>query len=576
VGEQGAGTGGPGLPPETGRRAEDVLRELLERADDLLDSQHRMRGLLDAVVAVAGDLSLAAVLDRIVEAARRLADAEYAALGVIGPDRALTEFLTVGIDEAGRERIGALPAGKGVLGLLIEDPRPIRLHDIAEHPDSYGFPPGHPPMRSFLGVPVRVRDEVFGNLYLTEKRGGADFTEEDEDLVVALAAAAGVAIDNARLYEEAQRRQQWLQASVDINAALLAGTHGEEALTLVAERARRVAGADVAAVVLPLDAETLAPHVAVGRAADAFTGLRLPWNTSLSGEVMRTGEPAVVEDAAKDPRVMWSGHEGLDDLGPVMATPLAAGEDVLGVLLVANRREAAPFEEADVSMVSTFAGHASLALEFARAQAARERLAVFEDRDRIARDLHDVVLQRLFSAGLGLQGLRRYLDDDAGHARVDGLVADLDATMKDIRSTIYSLREQDSGAPRLRTRVLETTAANVEALGLEPRVHFDGPLDTLVDADVAGDVLAVLGEALTNVARHAHAHAVEVSVSAATTGTRVLTLTVEDDGVGPPEGGRRSGLRNMAERAEARGGTCVFGARPGGGASLVWRVPLFG
>ncbi|MGH8869877.1 MAG: GAF domain-containing protein [Actinomycetes bacterium] len=572
-----SGQPGAAIPAAVGRRAEDVLRELLERADDLLESQHRLRGLLDAVVAVAADLSLPAVLHRIVEAARQLADAEYAALGVIGPDRALVEFLTIGIDEETRTRIGALPQGKGVLGLLIEDPRPIRLHDIAEHPDSYGFPANHPPMTSFLGVPVRVRGEVFGNLYLTEKRNGSDFTDEDVDLVVALAAAAGVAIENARLYEDAQRRQLWLQASVDVNAALLARTSQDEALALVAEQARQVAGADVVAVILPAEDGTLTPRVAVGSWADAFTGLRIPWDTSLSGEVMRTGEPAIVEDAAKDPRVQWTDREGLTDLGPMMATPLTAGDEVLGTLLVANGRESAPFTETDLRLVSTFAGHVSLALEFARAQAARERLAVFEDRDRIARDLHDVVLQRLFSAGLGLQGLRRYIDDPAGNARIDNLVVELDATMKDIRSTIYSLRESDTGQVRLRARVLGVLAKAADTLGFEPQLRLDGPLDTLVPSAVAEDLLAVLGEALTNVARHAGAGAVEVSLSVDATDRGDLSLTVVDDGCGlpPGPGGRRSGLRNMAERAEADGGTLDVGNAPTGGTRLVWRVPLF-
>lgn len=562
-------------PSSAGRRVDDLLHELLERADDLLVAQDRLRGLLDAVVAVAADLSLPAVLRRIVDAACRLVDARYGALGVIGPDRQLVEFHTVGVDDDTRASIGSLPQGRGILGLLIEDPRPLRLHDLNEHQDSYGFPPNHPPMRSFLGVPVRVRDDVFGNLYLTEKADDADFTDEDVELVVALAAAAGVAIENARLYEEAQRRQRWLHASIEINSVLLSGAGRDEALTVVAGRAREVAGADLVAVALPDPSGDLAATVAVGEPADAFRGLVLAKEGSLTGEVVRTGIPVIIEDAAKDPRVRWSDRMGLADLGPVMVTPLAAGRETLGALIVANTRDRRGFSESDLQMVSTFAGHAALAHEFASAQIDRERLAVFEDRDRIARDLHDVVLQRLFSAGLGLQGLRRYTDDEAAVARIDALVSDLDSTMRDIRSTIYSLRDTGVVQASLRSRVLEVTSSAAQTLGVEPRVQLDGPIDSLVPNAVAQQVLAVLGEALSNVVRHAGASNVDVNLTVDASGDRDLLLVIADDGCGISGSHRRSGLRNMAERAERLGGELTIESASGQGTTLRWRVPLF-
>ncbi|XTR52494.1 GAF domain-containing protein [Pseudarthrobacter sp. So.54] len=230
-----------------------VIKGFVSRAEELLQSQERMAGLLEAVVAVAEDLSLDAVLERVVQSGCRLLRARYGALGVIGDDKALSHFISVGIDEQLAHRIGPLPTGHGVLGLLISDPRPLRLHDLRNHPEAYGFPGKHPPMKSFLGVPVRVRDVVFGNLYLTEKEDGSDFTDEDEGLAVALAAAAGVAIENARLYDDARRRARWLEACMDVSGLMLgtdrdytmrrAGSHREPGTSGVGLPARTDCGA---------------------------------------------------------------------------------------------------------------------------------------------------------------------------------------------------------------------------------------------------------------------------------------------------------------------------------------------
>ena len=232
----------------TGADFEDLLREVLARVNGALDEQARLRLLLDAVVSMAADLTLDGVLARIVEISRHLTGAQYAALGVLnsGPRKGLRTFVHHGMTPVQVEEIGDLPTGHGILGLLIDRPEPLRLHEIAAHPESYGFPPHHPPMRSFLGVPVRIRDQVFGNLYLTEKPGDGDFTQEDEEIVIALAAAAGVAIENARLYEEADRREEWLAATAEIIGLLSGSGAVEEALQVVADRARQVAGADVA------------------------------------------------------------------------------------------------------------------------------------------------------------------------------------------------------------------------------------------------------------------------------------------------------------------------------------------
>jgi signal transduction histidine kinase len=357
-------------------------------------------------MTVSSGLDLPTVLQQIVESAAELVDARYGALGVLDPSRTrLAQFITVGIDDETHRAIGHLPEGHGILGLLILDPRPIRLPDLKEHPDSYGFPPHHPPMHSFLGVPVRLRDEVFGNLYLTDKQTGEVFTDVDEELVVALAGAAGVAIENARLHARVQE------------------------------------------------------------------------------------------------------------------------------------------------------------------------LTLLEDRERIARDLHDTVIQRLFSTGLALQGAARLAHNRELVDRLERAVEDLDVTVKHIRSAIFGLERTRATEYGLRSRVLDLAGEAGGPLGFEPRVVFTGPLDSTVGEETGEELLAVLREALSNAARHAKASEVDVEVTAADS---VLLLRVADDGVGPPaeirEGGL--GLRNLARRAERLGGEVELRARDPQGSSLEWRVPL--
>jgi signal transduction histidine kinase len=366
----------------------------------------RLRQLLDAVLTIGSDLDLPAMLDRITQAAVDLVDARYGALGVLDESRTrLAQFITVGIDNEAHRAIGSLPEGHGILGLLIIDAKPIRLPDLREHPDSYGFPEHHPPMRSFLGVPIRVRDEVFGNLYLTDKMSGEVFTDVDEELVVGLAAAAGVAIENTRL------------------------------------------------------------------------------------------------------------HTRLQELGLV------------------------------------------------------------EDRERIARDLHDTVIQRLFATGLVLQGTVPLVqrDPDATVDRIETAVDDLDLTVKQIRSAIFGLETTKPGGDGLRTRVLAVLEDASRSLGFEPRVLFDGPVDTSMDDRAASELVTVLREAVSNVAQHAHATRVDVEVVV----DREVCLRVTDDGKGPPSEGvtRGNGLRNMEARAANLGGEMSL--RPGemGGTILEWRVP---
>lgn len=375
-----------------------------------LAGPRQLNQLLAAVMAVGSGLELPTLLRRVIESATELVDARYGALGVLDETGSrLAQFITVGVDDEVHSAIGHLPEGHGILGLLIVDAKPLRLPNLRDHPDSYGFPPGHPPMRSFLGVPIRVRDEVFGNLYLTEKTSAKVFTDVDEELVVALAGAAGVAIENARLHA-------------------------------------------------------------------------------------RVSE-----------------------------------------------------------------------------------LALAEDRERIARDLHDTVIQRLFATGLSLQGCVPLVrsDPDLAVERVEAAVGDLDLTVKHIRSAIFGLESSRAGRDGLRDRVLDLCRESADALGFEPRVLLDGPIDTAVTDDIGNELLAALREVLSNVARHARASRIEVEVIA---DDGAVTLRVIDDGIGPPaeRAHRGKGLANLAARAERHGGAFQLSPSQPSGAMAEWRVPLAG
>jgi signal transduction histidine kinase len=550
-----------------------LLREVLNRVHGVLDEQERLRLLLDAVVTMAADLTLDGVLARIVDIASRLVDANYAALGVldVGHERRLRTFVHHGMTPTQVSEIGDLPTGHGLLGLLIDEPRPIRLHDIAAHPASYGFPPHHPPMKSFLGVPVRIRDRVFGNLYLTEKKGPGDFTKEDEDVVVALAAAAGVAIENARLYEEAASRQRWLSATADITALLADTSADDNALQAVADRAREVAQADVSWVVTGLDADSLTLEVVSGLEADPEELRTLPLDRSLASIVVGSGEPISVPDLADDPRALDpTSALGWPRLGPALLVPLSSGARVEGALALAWFPEHAPlFDAVDPGMPASFAEQAALAIQVARARADQQRLAVFEDRDRIGRDLHDLVIQRLFAVGLSLQGAGRRLVDPEVAARLTQAVDDLDDTIKDIRRTIFALGSLGDSAD-IQAEVTRLVDRAAETLKFRPKLRFDGPVRSLVPTDVAPDILAVLREALSNASRHAEATSVDVLLAAG----EEVSLVVADDGRGIGENATEGGLGNMRERAMKHGGTLTVSTAPGRGTTITWSVPL--
>jgi signal transduction histidine kinase len=551
---------------------DNLLRAVLSRVQGVLDEQARLRLLLDAVVTMAADLTLDGVLTRIVSIAGTLVNAQYAALGVldVGSERRLRTFVHHGMGSDVVTAIGDLPSGHGLLGLLIDDPRPVRLHDIAAHPVSYGFPAHHPPMRSFLGVPIRIREQVFGNLYLTEKAGGGDFTDEDENVVVALAAAAGVAIENARLYEEAEKREQWLAATAEITALLARGPGADEALQAVADRARAVSDADVAWVVSGQDADSLVLRVASGVPADAEAMRALPMSSSLASLVVRTGEPVSVPDVATDERAVDpSTMPGWPQLGPVIVVPLRSGDGIEGALALAwtpDRTD--PFEAVAPELPASFAEQATLAIQVARAREDQGRLNLFEDRDRIGRDLHDLVIQRLFAVALTLESSARLTGDPELSARLGRAVDDLDATIKDIRRTIFALGSMDAAAD-VQTEIERIVDRAAAVLKFRPTLRLEGPVRSTVTGEVVPDLLAVLGEALSNASRHADATSVHVLVSA---GDRIV-VRVSDDGRGIDEQVPESGLGNIRQRAHKHGGSFEVQSTPGAGTTVTWAVP---
>lgn len=550
---------------------DQLLTQLVDRAQDVMATQDRMRALLLANRSIIGHLGLSPMLLRIVEAAVELVDATYGALGVIDPDgTGLEQFVHSGMDPEIAANIGHLPEGRGLLGALIQNPAPIRLHNIAQSSESVGFPDGHPAMSSFLGVPILVRDEVFGNLYLT-RDDDREFTADDEELVLALAATAGVAIENARLYEEAQRRQEWLETSNDVTRRLLSGLE-ENPRQLIATTVLNVADADVVVVLRPGPGEDEVTIVAVDgpEAALEYIGAVYPVQDSPAVQVLAMGEPVRIRDiheeaSSDDWRVTLA---EMAKMGPLMVLPLSAPGGVRCAVVVARTRKRHPFLAADLSAASTFVSQASVAWELADARENRQKVVLLEERARIARDLHDHVIQQLFASGMALQGIAARIDESESGA-LEKVVDNLDDAIKQIRVSIFQLRPGGAG---MRSTILETVNEVRPALKFDPQVVFQGPVDTVGDDDLTRDAQAIVREALTNVAKHSHATRADVLVRAQ---GGELTIQVTDNGVGIGDPSRRSGLDNMERRAVGRGGSKAMLTPPSGqGTSVVWTVPI--
>ncbi|WP_198663627.1 sensor histidine kinase [Jiangella endophytica] len=549
-----------------------LLTEVQARLQAVVEARDSVHSLLEAVVSIGRELELEVALRRIVEVAIDLVDCRYGALGVIGDDGQLSQFIPIGVSPDEIAGIAEWPHGRGLLGLLIKEPEPLRLAEISGHPESYGFPQGHPPMHSFLGVPIRVRDAVFGNLYLTEKNGGRDFDEQDETVVKALATAAGIAIENARLYDASRRRETWLDASAEVTQTLLSGSSLEEALTLIASHARTMSTARSALVVAP-DDETpglMRVLAADGDHADMLDGLRFSGAGTLSESVLESGEPRAVAEIRRgaEPTPL------LDRLpaGPALFVPLGAPPRVRGVLVLARQRGEPPFAAPTVRMLQAFVSQAAVGLELADARKESERHGLVDDRERIARDLHDVVVQRLFASAMSLTAAARLIDRPEVAARVERTVDDLDATIRQIRSTIFALQSsKEDRTDTLRGRLVAVVQSAREQLGFAPGLQLMGELDNAVPDEIADQLVPVLQESLSNVVRHAKASRVGAIVELS--GGR-LRVVVTDNGVGLPPEPRRSGLANLAERAGRLGGTFTAGPGPDGGTEVQWVVPV--
>jgi signal transduction histidine kinase len=550
-------------------RLEELLEQLTGQAQDVLHTQGRLRALLRANAVVASDLSLPVVLRHIVRAARKLVDARYAALGVVGDNGTLTEFVHSGMSEATVEEIGRLPHGEGLLGLLIDDPQPLRLTNLGHHPGSSGFPAHHPPMGSFLGVPIRVGDQVFGNLYLTECARG-EFSADDEQLVTALANTAGVAINNARLHAQTVQQGRWLAASTEMTQQLFAGG-SRDPVELVLRHATGGADAEFAAAVIPLD-ERRARVETVLRNGERADDAEVALGSTFAGHVIRTGKPALLasyDSAFPDRPRSEHFREGI---GSVAGVPLAAADGtVWGALVVGRHPDAAVFVDHDLTLLAGFASQAGIAVALDRARADREAVLLMADHERIAADLHEHVIQELFTTGMGLQGLVARQARPEDRERILGHVDAIDATIRRIRSTIFEVTQGAVPGPTLAHRLQDVLDEEQVALGVAARIELTGRLDLDVSPGLAVDVVAVVREALSDVARHAGASSAEVVVDL-TDG--VLSVAVTDDGVGTAGAGRSAGLEGMRRRAESRGGELELSVPPGGGTRLLWTARL--
>ncbi|ORM36783.1 GAF domain-containing sensor histidine kinase [Williamsia sp. 1135] len=549
-----------------------LLDEVQDRIGQIAQAGEQTDGLIEAMLVVTADLDLETTLRSIVASAVKLVDAQYGALGVRGEGHHLSAFIHQGIDDDTRIKIGPLPTGRGVLGLLIDQPKLVRLNDLSQHPDSVGFPPNHPPMTTFLGTPIRVRNEIFGNLYLTEKNGGKNFTEDDEVVIQALASAAAVAIDNARLYAESQSRLAWIEATRDIRTELLSGADIDSVLNMVARKALVLTDADVVFIARPEDLEL--PHeqvcdlvitVAEGEDAADLLERTVPVNGSTSGAAFLHRTAYLRDKLAYPPTGSYAQH-----YGPAIAVPLSTADSISGVLVVVRKAGRQSFTEELLGLVSNFADQGALALSMAEAIRRKRELEVFADRDRIARDLHDHVIQRIFAAGMSLQGTLQRTQSPEVRGRLTETINNLQDIVQEIRTTIFDLQADGQDSSTLRQRIHEVVDQQIGDASVKAYVRMSGPL-TVVEPALAEHVLAVVRECVSNVVRHAHAQTLTLNVSV----NDDLVVEVVDDGVGMSGDITPSGVANMRQRARELGGDLTL--TPGDdGVGLVvrWSVPL--
>jgi signal transduction histidine kinase len=530
--------------------------------------------LLESVLVIASDLSIQLVLQRIIELAVKLTHARYGALGVVGSDGRLLDFITTGITPEERQAIGPLPVGEGILGVLIRDAKPLRLPRISEDPRHVGFPPNHPPMESFLGAPVKARGKVIGNIYLTQKMSAPEFDAEDEAALLVLATHAGVAIENARLYEETRRRGQWLEAVREISSAILASMDVDSVLQIIARRARELVDAATATIVTPAPGggrDSLTIKVADGAHAAQLIGLPVPTQGSVSGDVIRTGQTEVLADASRDGRT-YQPMIALGNMGPMVLVPLVLRGRPFGTVTVANPVGGAAFDEEAVRLVETFADQASVVLEYGRAQTELNRLSVLDERERIGRELHDGVIQSLFSVGMGLQATANRSRDPEVESRVEAAVGEIDRAIRDLRNYIFGLRPGILADRQLEQALEDLAREFEEKSGVTTVTDIDGTVAAEL-APRAADLVQLTREALSNVGKHAQATTCRVSLHR---DDDQAILEIDDDGKGfdPAAPHAGLGLRNLKERGVAIGGRVTVETKAGEGTTIQFAVPI--
>lgn len=515
----------------------------------------RLRTVLDAVASTGWNLSLDGLPDRILRQAGDMVRAERGYLDVL--DRRIGSFAVYGIGDVDND---ARP-GRQLLVDLLNQPDPRLAPCAGNHTD-------HTDRIAFIGIPIRFQDHVFGHLYLAAHESGCGFSREDEEVATALASAAGVVIENARLYEEGERQRMWLEAAAGITSALLSPISRSTGLQLVADRARDVAEADFVALLMPADSTALVVEAVSGVPAAGVLGERVDSRRSIAGEAARRRETIVVPDTALEPRYQPQKTPGWPDLGSLMVLPLRSGDETGALIVGWLQGHHTDRWELDPEVPQRFADQAALVLQVARAQQDQARLAVFMDRDRIGRDLHDLVIQRLFGIGLVLDNTTKLITSPAAADRLSAAIDDIDQTIKDIRRTIFAL-SSPADSSDLRAEVDQIMVHSTELLGFSPELRLDGPVDSVITDDVRAHLVAVLGEAMSNIVRHAKAGHVAVKIDASAD----ITLVVSDDGQGLEPWQAGTGLRNIRERAALLAGHCAVDSRLGEGTTITWSVP---
>ena len=541
--------------------------------DELLAARDQMEQLLRVIVEIGSDLDLDATLRRIVCAARDLTSAPYGALAIRDPGGTLISFIHEGIDADKVRQIGPLPVGKGILSVSLLDAPALRLDDLTQHPAAVGFPDQHPAMRAFLGVPITIRGTVFGSLYLSHDDPARVFSEPDEVAARALAFAAAVAIDNAQVFERERTSVKWLDASREITTALLSNVEpSRPPLQLIAERACALTEAEQAIVLVPVDADlaideidTLVVSVAVGLNAAEVLGQRVPVDGSTSGRVFRSGTPLITESLTYP-------IQAFTDVGqrPAIVMPLRTHDEVAGVIAVARGADQPPFDSSYLDLVSDFATHATIALMLAWGREHARQLTIVAERERIAHDLHDHVIQRLFAAGMDLQGTVARVRSPEISDRLNRTLDDLQTIIEEIRTTIFQLKSPLGTDGDFRNRIQRVVADLTENRDIATTVRMHGPM-TAVGGELAEHAEAVTAEAVSNAVRHSGASRLTIEVRVGD----MLTVDISDNGCGiSADTSRRSGLANMSYRAVQVGGSCEISRPSEGGTRVRWAAPL--